>query len=427
MDIERWHAWATAGAIVIRRGEEYERDFGCVEHRVPALVLAPCNEQQVVACASRLRDEQTPYVFRGMGHSSGGQPLIGGGVVLDLTGLAGVIEHDDATGDVTVRGGTSWLDVCEALATRGRRPLVLTDNLRTTVGGTVAVGGFGDTTHRLGLQAGSVRRLALVTPQGVLHELDAAAELAQYSLGGCGQLGALTRITLRTFVAPTVLTIRRLAYKTLGQFVRDAIMIAALNTFTFLRARVFWNDPLSVRVLVGNFGTLEEPGSLFLRPDEWTEPGHVDLLATSRTDPSASWDAACPAAELIIPLSNGLAVWDRVNDLLTEHGVLPYLSRGASIALVPRQELPLLPVPDEPQSLMVALRPLVPYADAARVADAMRLIAEQAVDAGARLYMMSVLPDRKVIRRQFGTHWKRWSELKREHDPMGLCNPGLFA
>jgi hypothetical protein len=172
-----------------------------------------------------------------------------------------------------------------------------------------------------------------------------------------------------------------------------------------------------------------EPGFNLLQPAEWTNVQSADLLEQDlRVDARESWRTyACPAVEFVLPLPRGLEVWPQLNQVILESGMVRYLAHGSAIVLTPRQRLPLAPVPDADFSLMVALRPIVPIPQAERFVEPMATIAAAAIDAGARLYPMSIEPDRERLERQFGAAWKPWLALKQRVDPLGLCNPGLLT
>src|SRR5262249_19128928 len=148
------------------------------------------------------RDAGIPYAVRGAGHSSGGQSLIEGGAVLDTRRLDRIVADDPARETITVEGGLWWLALARHLMPQGRRPRSITANLRSTVAGTLAVGGFGDAAHVDGLQISHVDRLTLVTPDGRVHALGPDDELFRLSLAGRGQLGVIADATLQTSRRP---------------------------------------------------------------------------------------------------------------------------------------------------------------------------------------------------------------------------------
>jgi FAD/FMN-containing dehydrogenase len=54
-------------------------------------------------------------------------------------------------------------------------------------------------------------------------------------------------------------------------------------------------------------------------------------------------------------------------------------------------------------------------------------MAWQVLDAGGRIYMMSIdLGGREFLARQFRDHFDQFASLKQRYDPCGLLNPGLF-
>lgn len=406
-------------------------DHGRCVQGVPGAVLAPADEREVAACFRWLRDHQIPYVLRGTGHSSGGQSVIEGGVMVDLRRLSGVVSDQPDQQRVTVRAGTDWIVLCDHLAPRGRRPVSLTTNLYSSIGGTLAVGGFGDTTHIHGLQTSSVLGLTLVTPDGEVRELGPDDELFQFALAGRGQLGAITSVTLRTIEAPFRLLVRRIEWRSLYEFTRDALIISTLGLYDFMRARVFWRAGNSVEAFCARFTAQPldlQPRYEVLAPGDWTTVAEVDLLEHLRTDVSATWTYGCPAVEMVLPLPGALEAWDRrINPRILASGLVPYLQHGAALGLTPRQSLPLAPTPDSNFALMVALRPTVPVEHVSTFLGPAREIAAEAIDAGGRLYLMSVEPDRERLARQFGDAWPRWQRLKAALDPLGLCNPGLLT
>lgn len=438
---DRADRWARAAGIALAWTSEGPRardfrtdpslDFGRTIQRVPLATVAPIDEAQLAEALRFLRETGTRYVLRGSGHSSGGQALIDGGVVVDLGGLAGIVADDPEGETITVRGGTHWLQLCEHLARQGRRPPCLTTNAASSVAGTLAVGGFGDTTHLHGLQTAGVTSLRLVTPDGACHGLDERDELFRYALAGRGQLGAISEVTLRTVRGSSRLAVRRFEWATLDRFLRDALVMTALRAYDFMRVRMFWTERHAIQGFCGRFveerPAEEEPAIAMLAADGWTTYGQTDLLEDLRVDVSAGWTYACPAVELVFPLPELLQRWDAVNAHLHRTGITRFLRHGAALVLVPRQALPLAPVPEVPYSLMVAFRPMVPPAEAAAIAPAMRDLAALGIDLGARLYLMSVEPDLARIRTSVGPAWDRWVSLKRAVDPDGLCNPGLLA
>ena len=183
-------------------------DYGKFIEAVPQFVLKPATLDQLVACVVFLKHHLIPYKTRGSAHSSGGQVLIEQGAVLDLSGLSQIVQDYPEQDEIWVDGGIWWLDVAEYLHHHRRRPVVLTDNYRTTVAGTLSVGGFGDTTHLYGLQIETVTELTVVMPDGGVICLRPNDDLFQYILAGRGQLGIIGGAKLKTLNRPSMLNAR---------------------------------------------------------------------------------------------------------------------------------------------------------------------------------------------------------------------------
>ena len=430
MTVERIARWAADNGIAILPLEAARTDYGRWIDRLPALVLGPRDEGQLSATMRVLAEARVPYTARGAGHSSGGQSL-GPSVVLDLRGIDSVLADDPVGDEITVGGGISWRALIEHLAPQGRRPWTMTSTFEATVGGTIAVGGFGDTTHLRGLVTAGVTALRLVLPDGSIREVRAGDDLFEYSLAGRGQLGLVAAATLRTLHRPLGVAIRALIWDSLGDYIRDMLVVAQLELFELVRARMYRDrGRWVVHGLVGHFidpaGPTGEVDIEPMRPAEMSEIGRIALLEHLH---EGDWNPAfaCPAVELTLPLPNAVDLWDRLGERLERSGLLPAVAKGMSVMLVPRQSAPLAPLPAGPYSLMIAIRPDVPLDQLREAVAAMRELTAIALENGARLYLMSVEPDPAVLRASLDGVIERWSRLKREVDPQGICLPGLLG
>lgn len=402
-------------------------DFGRLVERIPACVLRPVTVEQLAACLAAVSRRGLGFVLRGAAHTSGGQVLIDGGIVVDTSRLARVVVDDPDGDTITVEGGMTWLSLVEHLAPQGRRPPVLTDNLRTTVAGTLAVGGIGDTSHRLGFQAEHVRRLELVTPRGDLVSLTPADELFPYVLGGSGLLGAIARVELSTHRRSFQLAARKLRWPSLHAYARDAASIASYGLFEYFRARVRWaaDGTTFVDGLIGRFGDQGDDASALalIAPSEMSPLATEDYLAFLRRDRTRHWTYASPALELVLPMPHGLDLFCMEQRRLFDANIVQRIPIGASVVLLPRARLPLLPSPASDYGLLVALRPQMTVDEAHAALPILEAFARRAIDAGARIYNIGVRPnDIDVLRAIAGDHYDRFSELKRSLDPLGACN-----
>lgn len=378
-------------------------DFGRYVERIPRCVLEPSTSRELAESVAFLSKARIPFALRGGGHSSGGQTL-STGVVLALGRLSYV---EDRGSTVVAGGGTPWLDVMERLLPE-RRPVVLTDNLRATVGGTLSVGGFGDTSHRYGLQVDSVVELELVTPDGAIHQADRSSDLFRFALAGRGFLGAIASATLEVIERPTNLSAKLATFSDLGSFARSAPHLERLE---WIRAR--WFRPI-VEAVVAMFG---DPIDLELPEGELSRAWEsVDLLPILRRDPIETWRSATPAAEVTLPLETGTETALRMHDHLERRGIARFLENGVSVSVVPRSPLPLAPTHGGP-SLHVAFRPKMSPNEARQHLEALQEIGTMALDANGRLYLMSVEPERFDLRAQWGAAHDRLRALVARHAP----------
>src|ERR1700730_4551116 len=108
--------------------------------------------------------------------------------------------------------GATWFDIVNLSLPKGMTPPVLPDTLFLTVGGTLSVGGGGETSYRLGAQVDHVLEMDVVTGKGNLVTCapESQSELFHAVLAGMGQCGFITRARLRLLPAPKRVAVRQL-------------------------------------------------------------------------------------------------------------------------------------------------------------------------------------------------------------------------
>ncbi|HEX6394063.1 MAG TPA: FAD-binding oxidoreductase [Acidimicrobiales bacterium] len=191
-----------------------------VNPTLPAVVATPGDAAQVAAVLKLCNEARVPVVpFAGRSGVCGGSLPVFGGVALDLTGLAGIVEVDDTSLLVRVQAGT-WGDEFEATLrskyekTAGHWPQSIA---LSTVGGWVACRGAGQYSTRYGKIEDMVAGLEVVLADGsVLHTGGKAPraatgpDLTQLFVGSEGTLGVITEVLLRVHPVPPAE--RRAAY-----------------------------------------------------------------------------------------------------------------------------------------------------------------------------------------------------------------------
>ena len=213
-------------------------DFGGIVRRLPGAVATPENAEEVAGVVRRAGLDGVPVAIRGAGHSQSGQSLTDGGVVLDTTRLNRV----EPVGQELIRaqGGAQWGHVVDALDGTGRLPRVVVDVAEATVGGTLAAGGFGTTSHRYGVQVEQVEQLEVVAGTGERLGCSRTenADLFNAVRGGQGQFGVITEAWIRLRRAGRRIRLYELLYRDFGKFERDFRRLVAEDRSEHLRAQI---------------------------------------------------------------------------------------------------------------------------------------------------------------------------------------------
>lgn len=186
--------WSLAGAVPCRA----------------AAVCRPTTTAQVASVAALCTREHVPLTVAGgrSGVMAASVPAFGG-VLVDLTGLSGVLDVDVTSGVVEVAAGTFGPALEAELATHGLSVGHFPQSFDVaTVGGWVACRGAGQYSTRYGKVEELVIGLEVVLADGrtvLTGGAPAAAvgpDLGQLFLGSEGTLGIITRVWLRTHPLP---------------------------------------------------------------------------------------------------------------------------------------------------------------------------------------------------------------------------------
>jgi cytokinin dehydrogenase len=196
-------------------------DYGGHVSHLPVAVLRPRTATDVVRMIAYANKHGLRIAMRGGGHSQYGQSQVADGIVIDSGTLNGVHWHGDDT--IDAQPGAQWGDVAKAALTRGLVPPVMVDAMMLTVGGTLSVGGTGETGYRYGAQVDNVLELDVVTGGGELVTCSAELnrELFEMTLAGLGQCGIIVRARLRLVRAGNFVAPRALTYDDVETFLSD--------------------------------------------------------------------------------------------------------------------------------------------------------------------------------------------------------------
>src|SRR6516165_6036659 len=180
----------------------------------PAAVVMPSTAAEVAAVLACCADLRIP-VTAAAGRSGvcGGSVPVFGGVVLDLTGLQGIVDIDDQSLLVDLLPGTFGDVLEESLRTQhgltlGHWPQSIT---LSTVGGWVACRSAGQYSTRYGKIEDMVVGLEvalsdgrLIRTGGTAPRAAAGPDLTQLFVGSEGTLGVITEVRLRAHPVPPV-------------------------------------------------------------------------------------------------------------------------------------------------------------------------------------------------------------------------------
>ncbi len=163
----------------------------------PSEVVTPTDVSHVVAAVTRAREAGTGVKMPGTGHSFTGIAAPEG-IMLDPTGMSGLVDVDTEANTATARAGTPLYVLNSTLESHGLTLHNMGDIAEQTVAGATSTG-----THGTGGQVSSLSAqivsLELVTGTGEVIRASAEERPDVFAVArlGLGALGILTEITFR--------------------------------------------------------------------------------------------------------------------------------------------------------------------------------------------------------------------------------------
>ena len=137
-------------------------------------------------------------ITRGLGRCYGDAAQRAGGLVVDATGVSGVLALDDGAGVVRVLAGTSLDDLLRAIVPHGWFVKTTPGTRFVTVGGMIASDVHGKNHHADGAFGMHVQSLVLATADGAMRTLTPAGAPEEFwaTCGGMGLTGSIVEATL---------------------------------------------------------------------------------------------------------------------------------------------------------------------------------------------------------------------------------------
>jgi FAD/FMN-containing dehydrogenase len=416
-------------------------------HRVPAAVLKPASIQDIVKMVQYANQHSLKVAIKGDGHSQYGQSQAEGGIVVDSRTLSAV--HAPTTESVDVEPGAFWGDVATATLAKGLTPRVyLATCMAVTVGGTLSVGGIGNTSHHYGAQVDNVTELDVVTGDGrlVTCSPDRESELFNMVLGGLGQCGIIVRAKVSLVPAPSHVTLHDLIYADLDKYLTDQLQLAKDGRFDSQRGGMSRkkNGEWSFDIEVGKFfSPPDEPDFASLESglqfDFATAPRRMtyrDYLFRFEAGNAAALSNKAPRVFITmwLPASAAKDYLSNIFALPPDVAGLPRVAELERFGFGPlntrRFTRPMFKVPDEDWAFSVWLFRSPPVGDQAALSAMMasnrELLAKMTAVGGKRYSPYSGVMSSEEWAAHFGPAlWRRLSEAKKKFDPNNVLTPGV--
>lgn len=170
----------------------------------PAEVARPGSRDELAGTVAAASAAGRKVSVAGSGHSFT-EAALTSGTLLELGGLAGVLDADRDSGLVKVAAGTVLAELNEELARLGLAMENLGDIDRQTLAGAISTGTHG-TGAKLRNISAQVEAIEMVLADGSVRELtaDGDSNLLRAARVGVGALGAISAVTLRCVPAFTL-------------------------------------------------------------------------------------------------------------------------------------------------------------------------------------------------------------------------------
>lgn len=419
----------------------FSRDDGNLIRRQPAAVLQPRSIRDVSAMLRYCNKRNIKVALRGQGHSRYGQTLVAGGLVIDSSTLNAIGTPNGWT--IDVQPGASWGKIADATIAAGLTPPVMPDTMRLTAGGTLSVGGFGNTSYRYGAQVDNVEELEVVTGAGDVVKCSARTntELFEMVLAGLGQCAMIVNARLRLVPAPNAVIWQDYMYEDIDTWLADHIAAVNAQLFDHHGGGVLRQDDGSHRFMIYG-AAFEVDGGARVRS---SQPA---LRATSSPPPRKMTyhEYLHRQTEMIDHLYDTdlylrpapyLTVWvsasnakEVVSAIMATPAPANNFARFGVWPIKPiRFTRPLLPMPRWDTAFIFWLFRTAPVGDeqlTSAYLESNRSIANVVADVGGKRYApygMVMTPSE--WRAHFGEiAWQRLLAAKKRYDPRGILTPG---
>jgi decaprenylphospho-beta-D-ribofuranose 2-oxidase len=137
-------------------------------------------------------------IARGLGRAYGDSAMNAGGLVVESTGVSGLLELDHHAGTARVLAGTSIDDLLRAIVPQGWFVPVTPGTRNVTIGGAIAADVHGKDHHATGSFGAHVRSMVLALPDGTRRTLTPEHDPEEFwaTCGGMGLTGTVVEATI---------------------------------------------------------------------------------------------------------------------------------------------------------------------------------------------------------------------------------------
>jgi FAD/FMN-containing dehydrogenase len=419
-------------------------DFGGAVRRMPRAVARARTAEDIGRVVAYANGSRIKVAMRGQGHSLYGQTVIDDGIAIDSSALNTV--KYTPTNILDVEAGALWGDVAKAGLSRSQLPPVMPDAMMLSVGGTLSVGGMGESSFRFGAQVDHVLALDVVTGTGQLVTCSASfePELFQMTLAGLGQCAIIVRARLSLAPAATSIVTHTLTYTDLSTFLTDQARLAESGATDLLNGRLNKTSEGKWEYLLfaGRFVAEKDDPS---HAPSWIKGlGHAsvappvttpiwDYLNRRTSGITASKIKALPNPSLIVNMPA-----EATNAFIAEILASPKLAAGIwffevspKVPALHRRPLQKMPATTLAYELRMQRRASAPDAsDHRAMLTANAALVATAMQRGGKVYppFAPILSAEQWHDHYGPATWTRFAAAKRRFDPNNVLNPsvGIF-
>jgi cytokinin dehydrogenase len=416
-------------------------DWGEVVASNPPAVLRLSGRDEVAGIVQFARRRGLSVTLRGTGATEGGQSVAHGSVILDTVAMDDVV-LDTAAKTITCGPGATWRAVLTACLAEGLVPQVVPLGLDVTVGGVLATGGVGSTSHHSGACVSNIVELEVVTGEGRIVCCSPTVERELYDavVGGLGRVAMITKATLTLRPVGPVAHMAKVHYDDLATWIADVEKAAAAPGITHVETfapRAGLGAQFDMTIAAdGPDATAADVEKALAELNHATvlEVAEVPIMRFScRLDPRLENLIAAGRAGQLHPWVESFVTFDAVArdlpDMLAQ--AAGDMNDKSHIVLVDGSLLPpLVPVPSRELIFCVVIAPVgVPRADLDEALASMRRVHDLVLASGGKRYFTGWLPeaDQALWREHLGDGYDAWAAAKQAHDPDGVFTSALLS